>query len=122
LAIDPANGALWITTPSGLARLDPGYVAPPAPALAALRVRVYPNPATLTGLGLGLRLTGDATSYEGGIYDLAGRRLRRFQVPANGSTIWDGRDDDGRPVKPGLYFVRVSAGGRSATARVIVLH
>jgi hypothetical protein len=85
-------------------------------------VRVYPNPATTTALGLLLRLTGDAEGYQGEIFDLSGRRLRRFSAAANGLAIWDGRDDDGRLVRPGLYFVRAEAGGRSAVARVVVLH
>src|SRR6185295_5609088 len=105
LAVEPATGAVWITTSAGLARFDAGYVAPPPPQLASLRIRVYPNPATLTNLGIGLRLNGEATSYSGTIHDLSGRRVRRF-VAANGAVFWDGRDDQGRLVKPGIYFVR----------------
>lgn len=121
LAIEPATGAVWMTTASGLARIDPRYVPPPAPPLPALHLRLYPNPATITRLGLGLRLTGEAAAYRGEVYDVTGRLLRRFEA-ANGGTIWDGKDRDGHPVKPGLYLVRATAGGQQAVARVVVLH
>jgi hypothetical protein len=121
LAVDPRSGVLWITTAGGLARLDPSFVPPAEEEIPSLTVRVAPNPATLTALGLGLRLFGDADSYEGEIFDLSGRRLRRFRISANGQAIWDGKDGQGHPVKPGLYFVRAAAGGRHAQARVIVL-
>ena len=44
-----------------------------------------------------------------------------FVARANGRVIWDGRDRDGSLVKPGLYFVRVEAAGRSAVARVVLV-
>ncbi len=121
IAVDPRTGVVWMTTPAGLARYDPRYVPPPPPPLPALHVRLYPNPATLTGLGIPLRLAGEAGAYEGEICDLGGRRLRRFRTAGNGLVIWDGRDEGGRPVKPGIYFVRARAGGRTAVARVVLL-
>jgi hypothetical protein len=89
--------------------------------LPALHVRLYPNPATITALGLGLRLTGEADTYRGEVYDLSGRVLATFQA-AKGQAIWNGKDREGHPVKPGLYFVRAAAGGRQGVARVILLH
>lgn len=38
------------------------------------------------------------------IYDGTGRLV--FSTPLNGSIIWDGLDLQGRPVRPGVYFVR----------------
>jgi hypothetical protein len=121
VAVDAVTGAVWMTTAGGLARFDPSFTPPAPPPLASLKVRVYPNPSQITGLGLQLRLDGDATSYRGEVYDLAGRRLRRFSVAANKALIWDGRDDTGRLVEPGIYFVRVEAGGRAAVARLALL-
>jgi hypothetical protein len=119
LAIEP-GGAVWITTTAGLARFDPGYV-PVVPRLPSLRIRVFPNPATLTRLGVGLRLTGEARSYRGTIHDLSGRRVRRFEA-ADGAVFWDGRDEQGHLVQPGIYFVRAEGGGRVAVARVALFH
>ena len=118
VAVEPATGAVWITTTGGLARFDPGYVAPPPPLLPSLRIRVYPNPASLTHLGIALRLTGEGETYSGSIHDLSGRRLRSFSGVANGGVVWDGRDAHGHLAKPGIYFVRAEAGGRVSVARV----
>jgi hypothetical protein len=118
--VDQATGVVWIGTSNGLSRFDPGYVPPPPEPLPALDVRLYPNPALLTGAGLYLRLTGNAPSYTGAIYDATGRRLHRFAA-SNGSLVWDGRDASGELVRPGIYFVRVESGGFARTLRVALL-
>jgi hypothetical protein len=58
------------------------------------------------------------------IFDTQGRLRRTFAPrdwPAGkGRVEWDGRDDAGRPVASGLYFVRLAVGGESETTRVVV--
>jgi hypothetical protein len=120
IAVDPASGDVWIATAAGLHRFDPDWVDPGEGELPSLHVRVRPNPAELTGIGVPLRIDGDATSYQGEIYDLNGRRVRRFACD-NGDVFWDGRDDDGRLVRPGIFFVLARAGGRTAVARVALI-
>jgi hypothetical protein len=115
------TGALWIATSEGLNRFDPGYVPPPPVVPQKLDLRVYPNPAQLTAMGVSLRLAGNSEGYAGEIYDITGRRLKRFSIPANGRVFWDGLDDDGRVVPPGVYFVRARAAGLEATARIALL-
>ena len=122
IAIDHATGAIWFATAGGLNRYDPGYQAPAPPTLAKLAIKVYPNPALLaSGIGISLRVSGNGSAYRGQVYDLNGRMLRRLSAGSNGQILWDGRDSDGSLVRPGLYFVRVEAGGRSAVARVTLL-
>jgi streptogramin lyase len=121
IRIDPVSGAVWIATAGGLNRYEPGYVAA-APRLATLEFQVYPNPARITELGIGLKLRGNATSYRGEVYDLSGRVLWRFTSSANGHVVWNGRDGRGALVKPGLYFVRAEAAGRSGVVRVVLVH
>jgi hypothetical protein len=121
VAVDPSSGVVWATTAGGLARFDPAYVTPPPPPLPSLSARVYPNPALLTGLGIQLRIAGDAAIYSGRIYDLSGRRVRTIRDVPNGAIVWDGRDEDGRLMRPGIYFLRVEAGGRSVVARVALI-
>ena len=120
VAVDRQSGVVWIGTSLGVSRFDPGYVAPAPPALASLEVVAWPNPALLNGAGLSLRLSGNAVSYQGAVYDAAGRRLHRFDSP-NGRVFWDGRDGSGSLVRPGIYFVRVESGGHARTVRVVLL-
>ena len=94
--------------------------APPAGARDTLRV--FPNPATLTGLGVELRLQGVSAGYTGGIYDLRGRLLRRFTTLERGRVFWDGRDENGVLVDPGVYFVRAQGSSGLARARFVLLH
>jgi hypothetical protein len=122
MSVDPSTGMLWIATSGGLAGFDPNYVTPPTPSLPALHARLYPNPALLTGIGVQLRITGEAETYEGAIYDITGRRLWSFHGAANHGVVWDGRDENRALVPPGVYFVRVTGQGRTAVARVVLLH
>ena len=79
-----------------------------------------PNPAraSLT-LRFALVQAGEARL---AIYDLAGRRVRELFSGARSageqSIAWDLRDADGIAVRPGLYFARLEAAGRSLTKRL----
>ena len=59
------------------------------------------------------------------IYDLAGRRLRALfdGVVASGHAVaeWDGRDDHGAAVPPGVYLARAERAGATWTRRVLRL-
>jgi flagellar hook assembly protein FlgD len=57
------------------------------------------------------------------IYDLSGRLVRNFDgVRAQGSfepaAEWDGRDENGREVAPGLYVIRVESSNGAGTAKI----
>ena len=49
------------------------------------------------------------------LYDAAGRRVRTLldaaMSPGSYTATWDGRDDAGRPVAPGVYYYELRAGG-----------
>jgi len=59
------------------------------------------------------------------VWDLQGRLVRvlmEASVPAGVRELeWDGRDGVGRPVPPGMYFLRIEAGGASAGQKVVRL-
>jgi flagellar hook assembly protein FlgD len=59
------------------------------------------------------------------VYDLAGRHVRAlregFAGPGEQRVVWDGRDDAGRSVATGVYFVRARGQGLDARARVLRL-
>jgi len=50
-----------------------------------------------------LRITGPAGTHVT-IFDLSGRRRLAAVLDGRGDFAWDGRDDTGRAVAPGLYF------------------
>jgi len=59
------------------------------------------------------------------IFDLAGREVTRLVSGAIGpgvhDAVWGGSDADGRRAAPGIYFARLSLGGRTPAVRRIVL-
>jgi hypothetical protein len=99
----------------------PGNPAPPAPPLAIQRAR--PNPAGAEAdLWFTLSRPG-AASFR--IVDAAGRRVRSVELGSlnagEHTWRWDARDDQGRPVASGNYFVELRAGaGRARTPLTIV--
>lgn len=98
--------------------LEPGAAAAP-PAL-----QVYPNPfADRVWIQLhdGVGPFGDPVTVT--IHDLLGRRVRVVHagrlVNETPSLRWDGRDESGRPVASGVYFVRVATEGRVLSRPVV---
>jgi hypothetical protein len=93
-------------------------------AVTRLAVRNYPNPFNpKTSVRFDLPAAGRVDL---AIYDVAGRAVRtliRGETRSAGphEVAWDGRDDGGREAAAGVYFVRVGAGGSSATGRMILL-
>jgi len=59
------------------------------------------------------------------IYDAAGRLVRHlgreFQAAGRHEESWDGLDQSGENVAPGVYFVQLEAGGERASSRVVRL-
>jgi hypothetical protein len=59
------------------------------------------------------------------IYDAAGRSVRTlldtWREPGVYSEVWDGRDDSGRQLSPGVYFYRLLSGGSAVTKRMVLL-
>ncbi len=60
------------------------------------------------------------------LFDLRGRRVRRLPTSLEGglegrAARWDGRDEAGDPVVPGVYFFRIEGEGARGAGRVILL-
>lgn len=98
-------------------------VAPQA-GPAALRLRApQPNPVT-TGATLRFDLPARAR-VKLALYDVTGARSRTLLDAERGAGAhdvrWDGRDDDGRALPAGIYFLRLAAGSEVRTRRVAVV-
>jgi hypothetical protein len=57
------------------------------------------------------------------LFDVRGRRVRtlvdELREAGEHRTTWDGRDDAGRSVPPGIYFTRLAAASGTLTGRVV---
>jgi parallel beta-helix repeat protein len=59
------------------------------------------------------------------IYDLAGRMVKVWKLPAAGpgeyAVEWDGRGEWDRDLAPGVYFCRFTAGGVERSAKIVLM-
>jgi len=59
------------------------------------------------------------------VYNVVGQVVRtlvdRQMSPGQHETVWDGRDDSGRPVSSGLYLYRMTAGDFSQSRKMLLL-
>ncbi|MEO0102040.1 MAG: T9SS type A sorting domain-containing protein, partial [candidate division WOR-3 bacterium] len=53
------------------------------------------------------------------IYDASGKVVKRFNS-LTPNLIWDGRDETGRPLPKGIYFLKLNAGKSFVTEKVIL--
>jgi hypothetical protein len=100
--------------------LDAGSA--PAPA-AGLSVRAEPNPSR-GQMAFTIQSDRDGTrSVE--VFDLAGRLVRRLEDPRSTAgpsrLAWDGADESGARVRPGIYLVTVRAENRVARSRFAIV-
>ncbi len=97
-------------------------VSEPATGNGGLRVEmIRPNPFSSRAVILyALPRTGHATLW---IHDLQGRRVASLvdgeQTAGRHSVTWDGRDQTGRPVGSGVYWVRLRSGGQAEARRFV---
>jgi hypothetical protein len=84
------------------------------PYASGITLRAYPNPFRST-VALSVNATGPASAR---IFDNTGRAVRTLK--SNSSLTWDGRDDSGRTVAPGIYFCRVASGTAEAQTKVVL--
>jgi hypothetical protein len=88
-----------------------------------LFLEAIPNPST-GKITIRYRLPG-AESADMTVYDLLGRRVRvlesREHAPGLHSLTWDGRDEGGRRVAPGIYFCCLKSGIKVATHKIVMI-
>ncbi len=108
----------FTATATGTAVDDPGSRIPRHFNLG----QNYPNPFN-AGTVIPLELPKIGADYELSIYNLAGQRVRRFSGSTTGpnSIVWDGRDQEGRPVASGTYLYTLRAGSERVTRKMILV-
>lgn len=84
-----------------------------------------PNPFRAS-TSLAFRERPGGAAPEAAVLDAQGRRIRVLSVPAagpdgTGSVLWDGRDDAGRRVAAGTYWLYIRAGSEQVRKRVVRL-
>jgi hypothetical protein len=113
LTLDYALTALTASDDVPSAVLDP-----PADSLDGLRLA--PNPARNH---VEIQLVGPTPGGDGRLSVIAagGVRVRSLQLDVSGQASWDLRDDRGRPVPAGMYFVRADAAPQWRPPRIVVV-
>lgn len=87
-------------------------------------LRSYPNPFTAQVRITVSAFTERTAAYRFEIFTLHGARIRVLTATSSAhqiSTIWDGRDDDGREAANGVYFVRAQIGARNSVQKILKL-
>ncbi|MBM3313889.1 hypothetical protein FJY70_04790, partial [candidate division WOR-3 bacterium] len=92
-----------------------------SPAQAEPRIDVRPTPGLPVHIEYSL---ASASPVELVIRDLAGRVVRQWTEPSKQPgrhvTAWHGADNQGKPAPAGVYLGQVTAGGRTARARIVL--
>ena len=117
----PAAGAALIEGGAPSA----GAGAAEAPAAATARLELYPaNPNPFSEAATLRYVLPAAGRVSVGLYDLAGRQVRQLmnRVESAGPHALDfvGRDRRGQRLEPGVYLVRLEAGGDRRVVRVVL--
>lgn len=86
--------------------------------------RLFPNPSQSS---VNILISGDGErSLAVKIYDVSGKLVRSFnrlKPPALPYTLlWDRRDEEGRVVPPGVYFVSIQTGQGTKNLKVTIMH
>lgn len=115
-AIDDISIEVFVPAPADVSE---GGAVPARTALSQNRPNPF-NPVTRIRFDL-----AEATRARVAIYDAAGRSVRVLVdgdfAPGSYQTIWDGRDDAGRPAGSGIYFYKLETGGYSESRRLTIL-
>ncbi len=102
---------------------SPVTVPPSAPAPGPTLAPLAPNPMWARSLISWTLSASGPVSVR--VYDAGGRQVRTVMegvAPAGTyGQSWDGRDDEGRRLSPGVYMVEVAAGGQRQSRKAVLL-
>ena len=114
LLIDPATNNLWAGTYSGISVLQ-SDIGPPTRNIND--VVAFPNPYIVTGAGERLSFNYDGVATVR-FYTVAGELVREM----NANNPWDGKNQQGVDVAPGVYlFLITAADGSVGRGKILLL-
>jgi len=107
-------------------RLDANGELPGAAFVPAVQMLAADPTPTVSGAASLRFVLGRPANVSLRLVDVRGcsvRTLLRGEAfpPGEHAVSWDGKDDDGRTTRPGVYFVDVRANGESSSGRVVIL-
>jgi hypothetical protein len=116
------------TNASFLSRLtdfSSGIAEEPAPVSPGVKLTCSPNPF-ITSTTISLRGISDHQNTrisELHIYDITGRLVRQisllpFDFSLGAQAIWDGKDEEGRVVREGIYFISVDGSVKQKIVKI----
>jgi hypothetical protein len=112
-----------MSLPTSVPATPSAPAAPPVPSVNRL-FAVAPNPV-IGSAAIAFTLARDQAATLV-LYDVSGRRVRVLAEGLHASgrhqVSWDGRDEAGRRVASGIYFLRLNADGWTARERVLIVH
>lgn len=88
-------------------------------------LKLFPNPfSDIVNITYWIEQNGESVDLK--IYDVTGRVVKSFLPPASDFSVptsitWNGRDEKGKRMASGVYFVMLRAGESRATRRVTLL-
>ncbi len=121
-----ADGTRSLLLRPGAATIVAVGEAPSPPRVIPLAVSVTPNPMGASAEIRVFDASARASAVEVQVFDVQGKLVRKLRPGAPGPATlvrlrWDGRDDRGRRLGSGRYWLRVHEGARSATRPVLIL-
>jgi hypothetical protein len=90
-------------------------------AASATYLNITPNPFR-TNMTIGFGIGHSAESRELKIYDVSGCLIRSFTLsPMLSALCWNGTDQNGRSVTPGVYFCALKNGDRTEIVKAVYI-
>jgi len=92
--------------------VEPNEVIP-----VPFNINAYPNPFNSE---VNIRFDSkDNALVETSVYNIRGQLIKAFGNSRNTSITWDGKDNQGKSVSNGIYFIKATQDGKSISKKVI---
>ena len=106
----------WLFEPWGIEEHEPSQPI-------ANILRMSPNPfRDRVNIKFSIKYSAEVTELK--IYDATGRLIKSFSHVTNqifDQVVWDGRDDAGKKLPSGVYFLKLVTGDYSATEKLLLI-